>query len=224
LVFQSIESLKRDSLANVILQSTKIFATENFSNLISKKNDFDYKIIKTKKSLVYKEIIANQTYCYNETPAIDWVITSEKVKVDEFNCQKAYGYFGGRKWYAFFDVDNPLQVTPYKFYGLPGLVTMVYDEANIFNWKLIGISKNENFRLTEKNYMETQGFPTVKVDKIKFQKILRNFVNNPYGNISEVFPYEDKNSAFMRNLLESEKKEKDLYKNKNYLEKVLLEK
>ena len=59
----------------------------------------------------------------------------------DYECQKAQCYFRGRQWTAWFAPGIPISDGPWKFGGLPGLITEVYDQAKQYYFSIIGLEK-----------------------------------------------------------------------------------
>jgi len=59
---------------------------------------------------------------------MEWEITGEKKTIDAFEAIKARTDFRGRSYTAWFTTDIPIDIGPWKFHGLPGLILEVYDE------------------------------------------------------------------------------------------------
>jgi GLPGLI family protein len=85
-----------------------------------------------------QEIIASERYfengalhpCITVEPigAIDWKLKNEQKEISSFTATKATTSFRGRNYTAWFTTDLPVDVGPWKFHGLPGLILEVYDE------------------------------------------------------------------------------------------------
>ena len=122
---------------------------------------------------------------YVDPIKFDWKILPEKVKIGEYNTQKATTEFGGRTWNAWFSTDLPFQDGPYKFYGLPGLIVKIEDDGKNYSWELKGNKKVENFK--ELSYIETMmgGDATKRVDvsREKFETTLADFKKDPFATI-----------------------------------------
>lgn len=69
-------------------------------------------------------------------PDFNWKLTSEKKKINNFNAFKATTQFRGRNYIAWYILDIPIPVGPWKFSGLPGLIIDIYDETQNFRWSL----------------------------------------------------------------------------------------
>ena len=91
--------------------------------------------------------------------------------------------FGGRKWTAWFSTDLPFQDGPYKFYGLPGLIVKIEDEAKDYSWVLQANKKVSDYN--EKTYMEQTFMPNATVaelSKEKFDKTFNEYKKDPFGS------------------------------------------
>lgn len=71
-----------------------------------------------------------------------WKILQNKLKIGDFDCQRAELVYGGRKWIAWFTQEIPLQDGPYVFNGLPGLIIKISDELSDYRFELIKIKKD----------------------------------------------------------------------------------
>lgn len=60
---------------------------------------------------------------------INWKITRETKKIDEYICFKALARFRGRNYTAWFTPQVPVLFGPYKFHGLKGLILEIADET-----------------------------------------------------------------------------------------------
>ena len=134
-VFRSEKAREADSLMikNGFWQSKKPIFDHlySFKNLISSK--------------VYKNVThpaMYDLYYINIDEKLDWKILPDKMKIGEYECQKASVQYGGRNWIAWFDPKNTIQDGPYIFYGLPGLILKLSDEKGDFNFNLIKIKRS----------------------------------------------------------------------------------
>lgn len=73
---------------------------------------------------------------------MEWFITKEKMKIGEFDCQKAEVNYGGRKWTAWFTTAIPISDGPYIFNQLPGIIIKIFDEDVEFTFDLVKVQKN----------------------------------------------------------------------------------
>ncbi len=119
---------------------------------------------------------------YSEDLKFNWKIDNEKKKIGSYNTQKATTEFGGRKWTAWFAADIPLQDGPYKFWGLPGLIVKIEDDAKNYSWELKGNRPVPNY--SEITYLETvspggSGGKAQDLPREKFYKTFNEFKKDP---------------------------------------------
>jgi len=117
---------------------------------------------KSKDSLVElkKGMKKGKFYIIKESfPKIDWKITSDTTKVNNYICYKAKAKFRGREYTAWFTPDIVSNFGPWKLHGLPGVVLMAYD------------SKKEVFFTAEK--IQTINKPVVAIKTDHYDRITR---------------------------------------------------
>lgn len=134
--------------------------------------------------------IGNDRYKVWDDRKILWTILPDKLKIGEFNAQKATGNFAGRKWTAWFTNDLPLIDGPYKFSGLPGLIVQVSDETGSHKMELKGIKKINTATVEELN---TQGKDIpftnkkpIEVSRQQYIKLLKQYENDPVQGMREM--------------------------------------
>lgn len=142
----------------------------------------------------------NDYFKYTTTDKIDWKLSSETKKIEQYNLQKATANFGGRKWIAWFNPEIPINEGPYKFRGLPGLIFEISDSENQFTFKLI-----KSYQL--KSTYNTLDFLETTMDKkplLVSRKTLNNikldFYNDPYHEIRENFVYKPDETIKLMNV------------------------
>lgn len=93
-------------------------------------------------SLIFKEKINNDIYIVSENvPKINWKLDTETTKkIDSYTCYKATANFRGRNYTAWYSLEYPIQLGPWKFNGLPGLIMEIYDDTNRYYWGVIQIN------------------------------------------------------------------------------------
>lgn len=101
--------------------------------IYDKKND-------TLLSIDYQQ--NNEVICVEKFPKMDWKLESETKLISNYLCSKATTNFRGRNYTAWYSIDLPIQIGPWKFNNLPGAILQVYDETNNYYWSAIKISKN----------------------------------------------------------------------------------
>ncbi len=70
-----------------------------------------------------------------------WSLTDDTQEIAGYACQKATTSFGGREWTAWFASEIPINDGPYKFAGLPGLITKIDSEDAEYNFEMVSIRK-----------------------------------------------------------------------------------
>ena len=83
-----------------------------------------YKLHAERKILFKTHSPMSQGLCVIEDTlgAINWNILPDKKQFGLMVCQKAIGFFRGRTYEAWFNMDIPISSGPYKLGGLPGLI------------------------------------------------------------------------------------------------------
>ena len=115
-----------------------------------------------------------------------WLLTNEKKQVVNLTLQKATTTWGGRNWIAWFAKEISFQEGPYKFHGLPGLITEVCDDQNNYKFSLV---KSENLKQSAEDqimeYAMEISIPLTwekyKVTKLKFYESPVGFMKNANG-------------------------------------------
>jgi GLPGLI family protein len=106
---------------------------------------------------------------------LDWEITQDKLKIGNFNCQKANLKYGGRNWTAWFAQEIPLQEGPYIFNGLPGLIIKISDATSDYHFELVKIKKN----LSQISHLK----PKKEITWETLKKLETDFYNEPYAEV-----------------------------------------
>lgn len=231
-VYQSYELIGMDSLANVMIQkamkSGNMPDEKSLSN--RKSTQFLHRIFKNYpiQEIVYKDQILMDYYSYRENPGISWKIADEKQKIGAYTTQKATTDFGGRKWIAWFTTEIPFQDGPYKFYGLPGLIVKIEDEAKNYSWELKGNRKIDQIKdtLYTETLIKQSGISSSKeISKEKFLEKYEQYKNDPLAGMKQMLsqlPAEVKlpdGDSMSQKMREAEKRMKEeLQKNNNSIE------
>ena len=77
-------------------------------------------------------------------PKMNWKLLNERKKIGEYDCKKASVEFRGRTYYAWYSMEIPVSLGPWKFNGLPGLILEVDDLKEIYKWQAKTVSYNSN--------------------------------------------------------------------------------
>lgn len=96
--------------------------------------------------------LSHHTYSENwEKPA--WEICDSVEIVLGFSCQMATANFRGRKWFAFFTTEIPVNDGPWKLCGLPGLILKAFDEKQDYIFAATSMKANTLPDIAMCNYM-----------------------------------------------------------------------
>ena len=116
----------------------------------------------------------------------NWKILREKEKIGEFDTQKAETEMYGRKWFAWFTSDIPIQEGPYKFHGLPGLIVKIEDQTKSHLYELKAIKKLSEAEIKNidpnKNFVMDFG-DNLEMDLAKFKKFFMESRLDPNKSI-----------------------------------------
>lgn len=116
--------------------------------------------------LTFTQNILSSTFKYEEDMNLfNWKLTEDVDTITGYKVQKALCDFGGRSWVAWFTKEIPLNIGPYKFNGLPGLILKISDTQNHYVFEFISISKPE-----KETMIEIQQCDYVECTKLEFFK------------------------------------------------------
>ena len=119
------------------------------------------------------------SYIYEEkTPLIEWKLSDETQTVCGYECRKAEGEYGGRKWTAWYAEEIPVPFGPWKLTGLPGLVMQAYDSDNIHRFVAVSFREGNGDVTPDK-------IPNlVKIDHKDFEERKAVYDKNPMNSIN----------------------------------------
>ena len=120
-------------------------------------------------------------YTFKTTDKINWTISNEIKKSENYTLQKASTKFGGRSWTAWFCKDIPFNEGPFKFRGLPGLIFELSDTKKNFMYTLLKSQKLPDAYSTE-NFVESNfGNKAVPINEKQKYKLTMDFYNDPFA-------------------------------------------
>ena len=120
-------------------------------------------------------------YLFKTNDKIDWKISNETKKNQDYTLQKATAIFGGRNWIAWFNDEIPFNEGPFKFRGLPGLIFEIKDDKNNFIYNLIKSQKIEVKPSTDEFLESNFGNKAIPVSEKQIQKLMMEFYNDPFS-------------------------------------------
>ena len=101
--------------------------------------------------LTFLGTILDIPYKYTEPlPKLNWEIQEDDSVVCGYTCQKACATFRGLTWTAWFSVDLPYSVGPWKLCGLPGLILKAYESKGNYCFNAVEIAKGRGTEVKTK--------------------------------------------------------------------------
>lgn len=120
-------------------------------------------------------------YSFKTTDKINWAISDETKKTENYHLQKATSKFGGRSWTAWFCKDIPFNEGPFKFRGLPGLIFELSDTKRNFIYTLIKSQKLPDNYSTESFVESNFGNKAIPINEKQKYKLSMEFYNDPFA-------------------------------------------
>ncbi len=190
-IYQSYTNIQMDSIADVIIKEAANTGFPDFKRMGNRRTQFTHQIAKSYpiREVLYKDRISMDYYSYRENPNLIWKISDEKQKIGNYSTQKATTGFGGRKWIAWFATEIPFPDGPYKFYGLPGLIVKIGDEAGNYSWELKGNRKTDHIAeasAVESLMNRTGLFVSKEITKEKFTEKYDQHKKDPLAGIRQM--------------------------------------
>jgi GLPGLI family protein len=134
-VKESIEEMRRTGDLTSVRNNS--FTPGAFTSDIYK----DYK----KKEIRVKDNVYVFNFIYtDDLKPQDWEILGDTLTILGYHCQKAQCHFRGRDFEAWFTPEIPISEGPWKFYGLPGLITKLHDVNKHYSFELIGFQESND--------------------------------------------------------------------------------
>lgn len=107
--------------------------------------------------------------------SFDWKLSTQVDSVCGFVCQMAQTDYLGRKYEAWFCPEIPVDIGPFKFRGLPGLIVKVKDMEGDYSWELYeSMIKEVDIPMVRKTYMSR------KTSRGKARSLIEDCFNRPY--------------------------------------------
>lgn len=191
--FKNINMYISDSLevekTNVSLEEARKYLT-----------DFRETIGTTSAKIYVTKDINYVAYNYTEPNNINWKVKNEFKTVLGFKCQKAETTKYGRTWVAWFTTDIPFQYGPYKFSGLPGLITELYDTKDDYHYTLYSFRKRKYTCKSANNFTNPK-----LTTKEKVTEVLKNKVAGRISIYEKLLENKEDIETMRRNAEEAEK-------------------
>lgn len=106
---------------------------------------------------------------------LDWKLSAQVDSVCGFVCQMAQADYLGRRYEAWFCPEIPVDIGPFKFRGLPGLIVKVEDMEGDYSWELYeGMIQEVDIPMVRKNYISR------KTSRGRARSLIEDCFNHPY--------------------------------------------
>lgn len=134
-----------------------------------------YNILDRKTNILHSNARFSLLFDYKEPlPKINWKIKDVTKKIEGILVQKATCKFRGRNYIAWFALEIPIPLGPWKLNGLPGLIIEAYDT----NKELLFL-----FKKLEYPYKKNINFPSLNRDWKNEMELLKKKKNHVDENL-----------------------------------------
>lgn len=157
---------------------------KKFGNMDNRIVDMTGQILKRRTNSTENENFINIKfgyYLFKTNDKIDWKISNETKKNQDYTLQKATAIFGGRNWIAWFNNEIPFNEGPFKFRGLPGLIFEIKDDKNNFIYNLIKSQKIEGKPVTGEFLESNFGNRAILISEKQMRKLMAEYYNDPFS-------------------------------------------
>jgi GLPGLI family protein len=172
-----------DTVIDMLEQSEEAKTHHDDSDVMpqsSNSSDFIYRNLKEGKLSVYSSIFGSRYVYEEDIPRISWNIREDStVTVFGYTCHYASTTFRGRKWEVWYTPDIPLDLGPWKFCGLPGLILQA-DCTGFIHIETCGISDKNLTPITFYNLLHRK---FQLIDRRTFLKARTSPRSYPKGSI-----------------------------------------
>ncbi len=110
-----------------------------------------YRDLKTKTTIVREFCDVNKPLVYEDSVKIKWKLGSKSQKIQGLKCKNAFTTFRGRKYEAWYAPQIPTNAGPWKFYGLPGLITKVSEVGGVVSIIIKSFSTKSTDKILQEN-------------------------------------------------------------------------
>ena len=135
------------SLYTVIKLKEKAKSEQNNTSLVIEEKVIDDELIysnfKTSEMVIQEQIDIEMMNFTEKIPTIKWELSNETKVENDYNLKKAMATFRGRNYTAWYTLDIPVNVGPWKLHGLPGAIVSVDEDKGRYSWQLKDVKKIE---------------------------------------------------------------------------------
>jgi len=175
-VYTSQNKIKNDSVRNYYLKNNDVQGYQAYKLNNDSKNLINYFIWKNNNEYIYQIKSGLKTVQYTSSlPQLNWqLITNSSEEILGYNVQKAETVYEGKKYYAWFSTEIPINNGPFIFNGLPGLILKIKNEDSSYVITAKGIKNESNL------------FPELEKGKKVIETKKENFYKTLEGTMKEV--------------------------------------
>ncbi len=192
--YYSKQTFESDSISYASLKKQIESGSKSISVTKTNRGEVNFEVEKTYPDYkVYlKNSIGSDTYRVEEDRALEWKILPEKMKIGEFEAQKATTNFAGRDWEVWFTMEVPIHDGPYKFHGLPGLIVKAQDVDGTHIMQLQALQKRKSAQAElETGLAQGRTIPfitkkSIDVNRVQYAKQLEIYRKDPVKGMREM--------------------------------------
>ena len=98
----------------------------------------------SRRELLVRTTVTGSEYVQytEERESIPWIYSDSVKTILGYECRLAEANFRGRHYLAWYTLEIPLSLGPWKLWGLPGLILEASDNQGHYSWSLTSISPN----------------------------------------------------------------------------------
>ena len=154
-VFANLKESRSYCLSSVSYARVTITGKDAMQ-LAQYQSNYEERVYRKKNLFIVLKEVQNFKMKYAEEVNFNWTLLPATKKIGNILVQQAKTKAYGRTWVAWFAKDINVDIGPYKFAGLPGLIIELYDESGDFSFKLkLTKKKNHTIKLPNLNQYKT---------------------------------------------------------------------
>lgn len=127
---------------------------------------------------VFSDMSPDRFKYVQKLPLMEWQIEDANETICGYECKKASGEYGGRKWTVWYTEEIPVTFGPWKLSGLPGLILKATDSKGMHDFEATSIRKASG----EIAFPKYPNLNSISFDKFIERK--NKYDRNPMGNIN----------------------------------------
>ncbi len=126
------------------------------------------------KLAMFTQVFSSMYRIDEDIPNIQWTLISDSIKnIIGYKCQMAKTTFRGRNWYAWYTLDIPVSMGPWKLSGLPGLIIEAYDDKNYVRFIAVSLIQHGICPVMFLNYLDHKYQKITREQYLKAKKSVR---------------------------------------------------